>query len=66
MRVPRIPPSVSYISAVASVRWTPAFGVGPNFGRFAIDVAGYTNDANVERERHPAIAVSLRFGSLRP
>ncbi len=47
-------------------RWTPAFGVGLNLGTFAIDVAGYANDANVERERHPAIAVSLRFGSLRP
>jgi hypothetical protein len=30
-------------------------------GRTALDLAVYGNAANVERKRHPAIAVSLRF-----
>ena len=42
--------------------WNPAGGVGFNLGtRSALDVAVYGNAANVERKRHPAIAVSLRF-----
>jgi hypothetical protein len=42
--------------------WNPAGGVGLPIGpRSALDVAVYGNAANVERKRHPAIAVSLRF-----
>ena len=42
--------------------WNPAGGAGFNLGaRSALDVAVYGNAANVERKRHPAIAVSLRF-----
>ena len=42
--------------------WNPAGGVGFNVSaRIALDVAVYGNAANVERKRHPAIAVSLRF-----
>jgi len=46
-------------------RWMPAAGVGLNFGKFGIDVAAYSNDANVEHVRHPSIALSLRIGSLK-
>jgi hypothetical protein len=42
--------------------WNPAAGVGFNISpRMSLDVALYSNSANVERERNPAIAVSLRF-----
>jgi hypothetical protein len=42
--------------------WNPSGGVGFNMsGRLALDVAVYGNAANVERKRHPAIALSLRF-----
>ena len=42
--------------------WNPAAGVGFNIGpRISLDVALYSSSANVERERNPAIAVSLRF-----
>jgi len=42
--------------------WNPTAGVGINMGqRVALDVAAYGNVVNVERKRHPAIAVSLRF-----
>ena len=42
--------------------WNPSAGVGLNMSqRVALDVAVYANSANVERKRHPAIAVSLRF-----
>jgi hypothetical protein len=42
--------------------WNPSAGVGINMGqRLALDLAMYGNAANVERKRHPAIAVSLRF-----
>jgi hypothetical protein len=46
-------------------RWTPAAGLGLNFGKFGLDVAAYSNDANVEHKRHPSIALSLRIGSLK-
>jgi len=46
-------------------RWTPAVGLGLNFGKFGIDAAAFSNDSNVERYRHPSFAVSLRFGNLR-
>jgi hypothetical protein len=43
--------------------WNPAGGVGFNMSDTAsLDVAVYSNSANVERKRNPAIAVSLRFG----
>jgi hypothetical protein len=42
--------------------WNPAGGAGLNFSdRVALDVAVYSNSANVERKRNPAIAVSLRL-----
>ena len=42
--------------------WNPAGGVGFNMSdTAALDVAVYSNSANVERKRNPAIAVSLRF-----
>ena len=42
--------------------WNPSAGVGLNMSsHIALDVAVYGNAANVERKRHPAIAVSLRF-----
>ena len=42
--------------------WNPAGGVGVNMSdRVALDLAVYGNSANIERKRHPAIAVSLRF-----
>ena len=47
-------------------RWTPAVGLGLNFGKFGIDAAAFSNDANVERYRHPSVAISLRFGNLHP
>jgi hypothetical protein len=44
-------------------RWQPSAGIGfsllPSFG---IDVATYLTDANVQRERHPVFAVSVRIG----
>ena len=42
--------------------WNPSAGVGINMGqRLALDVAMYGNAANIERKRHPALALSLRF-----
>ena len=46
-------------------RFTPAAGLGLNFGKFGFDVAVFSNDDNVEHTRHPSIALSLRIGSLR-
>lgn len=47
-------------------RWNPSAGLGLNFGRFGIDGAVFWTDANVQRERHPAFALSLRIGSRPP
>jgi hypothetical protein len=44
-------------------RWNPAGGLGLNFGKFGIDGAVFTTDANVQRVRHTAFALSLRIGS---
>jgi len=42
--------------------WNPSGGVGINMGQHvALDLAMYGNAANIERKRHPAVAVSLRF-----
>jgi hypothetical protein len=42
--------------------WNPSAGIGFNMSRrSALDVAVYSNSANVERKRNPAVAVSLRF-----
>ena len=46
-------------------RFTPAVGLGLNFGKVGLDVAAFSNDDNVEHERHPSIALSLRIGNLR-
>jgi hypothetical protein len=42
--------------------WNPAAGIGlPLGGRLALDLAVFSNTANVERKRLPAIAASLRL-----
>ena len=42
--------------------WNPAGGVGLNISpRVGMDVAVYSNSANIERKRNPAVAVSLRL-----
>ena len=55
---------VSFVVAVDIVkeRWEPTGGVGFNLSQgFGIDVAAFGTSANLERERHLAIAMSLRF-----
>ncbi len=43
-------------------QWNPTGGVGLNITpRFAVDVALYTTTANAARERHGALALSLRI-----
>ena len=43
-------------------RWEPTGGVGFNLSnRFGIDVAAFGTSANLEQQRHVAIATSLRF-----
>jgi hypothetical protein len=43
-------------------KWNPTAGVGFDLSRrIGVDVAAYGTSANVERTRHTAIAVSLRF-----
>ena len=46
--------------------WQPSAGVGLNFGKFGVDAAIYSTDANVERERKATFAVSLRIGARKP
>jgi hypothetical protein len=42
--------------------WNPAAGVGFNMNQStSLDLALYSNSANVQRKRNPAITVSLRF-----
>ncbi len=42
--------------------WNPSGGVGFNMSQgTSLDLALYSNSANVERKRNPALAVSLRF-----
>jgi hypothetical protein len=42
--------------------WNPSAGVGVDLSdRVALDVALYSNSANVERKRNPAVAVSIRL-----
>jgi hypothetical protein len=43
-------------------RWHPTVGLGVNLGGFGIDVAAFLGDANVQRKKHPAVALSLRIG----
>jgi hypothetical protein len=46
-------------------RWNPTGGVGFDLSRrIALDVAAYGTSANIERTRHTAIAVSIRFNHL--
>lgn len=47
-------------------RWQPAGGLGVNLGKFGIDGAVYSTDANVQRKRHAAFALSLRIGHKNP
>jgi hypothetical protein len=47
-------------------RWQPAAGLGVNLGNFGIDGAVYSTDANVQRKRHAAFALSLRIGHKNP
>ncbi len=43
-------------------RWEPTGGAGYNFSdQFGVDVGLFSTSANLERQRHLAIAVSLRF-----
>jgi len=43
-------------------RWEPTGGVGFDFSRrFGVDVGFFSSSANLERERHLGIALSLRF-----
>jgi hypothetical protein len=43
--------------------WSPTAGIGLNLSAHtALDLAIYGNAANAERKRHPAVAVSVRFG----
>jgi hypothetical protein len=45
--------------------WNPAVGVGFNMSqRVGLDVALYSNSANVERKRNPALAFSIRLNRL--
>jgi hypothetical protein len=44
-------------------RWQPSAGLGLNFGKIGIDSAIYWTDANVQRKRRAAYALSLRIGS---
>jgi hypothetical protein len=47
--------------------WNPATGIGIHLSqRTALDVAVYSNSANVERKRNPAVAFSFRFNRQRP
>jgi hypothetical protein len=43
-------------------RWHPVAGIGVNFGVIGLDTAVFWGDANVQREKHPSFAVSLRIG----
>ena len=46
--------------------WNPTGGVGLNFSpKVGVDVALYSTTANAARERHAAVAVSLRISSTR-
>jgi hypothetical protein len=47
-------------------RWQPSAGIGVNLGKFGIDYAIYATDANVQRVRHEAMALSLRIGNKNP
>jgi hypothetical protein len=47
-------------------KWNPTAGVGFDLSRrVAVDIAAYGTSANVERTRHTAIAVSLRFNHFK-
>jgi hypothetical protein len=42
--------------------WNPAGGIGLNMTpRVSLDVAMYSNSANIERKRNPALALSIRL-----
>jgi hypothetical protein len=46
-------------------KWNPTAGVGFDLSRrLSVDLAAFGTNANIERERHTAIAVSLRFNHL--
>ena len=48
-------------------RWEPTGGAGYNFtNRFGVDVGLFSTSANLERQRHLAIAVSLRLMVRQP
>jgi len=47
-------------------QWNPTAGVGFDLSRrVSMDVAAYGTSANIERTRHTAIAVSLRFNHFK-
>ncbi len=48
-------------------RWEPTGGAGYNLtDHFGVDVGLFSTSANLERKRHMAIAVSLRFMARQP
>ena len=48
-------------------RWEPTGGAGYNFtNHFGVDVGLFSTSANLERQRHLAIAVSLRLMARKP
>jgi hypothetical protein len=47
-------------------KWNPTAGVGFDLSRrVSMDVAAYGTSANIERTRHTAVAVSLRFNHVK-
>jgi hypothetical protein len=48
-------------------RWEPTGGVGYNFSnRLGMDLGLFSTSANLERQRHLAIAVSIRIITNKP
>jgi len=46
-------------------RWEPTGGVGYNLSpQFGVDLGLFSTSANLERQRHLGIAVSVRFGAI--
>ena len=51
----------------ARQQWNPTAGLGLNLtSRTSLDIGVYGNAANVERRRHPAVAVSIRIKGSNP
>jgi hypothetical protein len=49
-----------------ATKWSPTGGVGFDLSRrMSLDVAAYGTTTNIERKRQLALAVSMRFNSIR-